>query len=85
MDDESIIDRIHELVDEEDRLHGPGDPLTEEKARRREELEEQLDQCYDLLRQRRARRREGQDPDEAEPRPVEQIETYAGEDAGPPR
>lgn len=79
MDDQAIISRIRELVDTEDRLHGADDPLTEEDAARRERIEAELDQCYDLLRQRRARRRAGEDPDAAEPRPLEQVENYAGE------
>ena len=36
----------------------------------------ELDQCYDLLRQRQARREFGQDPDEAEARPAEIVENY---------
>lgn len=85
MDEEMILSRIRSLVDEEDRLHGPDDPLTPDEARRRDRIEAQLDQCYDLLRLRRARLRQGGDPDEVEPRPIEQIESYVGEDGGPPR
>lgn len=84
MKDETIINRINHLVAEEDALHGPRDPLTERDRQRRAEIEAELDQCYDLLRQRRARRRVGEDPDEAEARSAEQVETYAGEDGGPP-
>ena len=84
MDDRAIIDHIRELVDQEDALHGPGDPLTDDEAERRRRIEEELDQCYDLLRQRRARRRQGEDPDEAEVRPAAQVEGYVGEEGGPP-
>ena len=85
MDDRAIIDHIRQLVDQEDALHGPGDPLTDEEAERRRQIEEELDQCYDLLRQRRARRGAGADPDQAQVRPAEQVEHYVGEDGGPPR
>lgn len=85
MNEEAIAARIRTLVEEEDRLHGPGDPLGPDDARRREEIEAQLDQCYDLLRLRRARRDEGGDPDEVEPRPIDQVESYAGEEGGPAR
>jgi hypothetical protein len=40
------------------------------------ELEAHLDQCWDLLRQRRARRQYGENPDEAEPRPEPEVESY---------
>ena len=85
MDDRAILDHIRELVEEEDSFTGPGDPLDEQEAARRRDIEAELDQCYDLLRQRRARRRQGEDPDSAELRPVEQVEGYVGEDGGPPR
>ena len=70
MDDAEVIRRINELADEEHRLeeaagHGPGTEADQERLR---QLEVALDQCWDLLRQRRARRRAGQDPDEAEAR-----------------
>jgi hypothetical protein len=39
-------------------------------------LQENLDQCWDLLRQRRARRAAGLNPDEAQVRPVETVEHY---------
>ena len=39
-------------------------------------MEEQLDQCWDLLRQRRAKKDYGENPDEAEVRPVSEVEGY---------
>jgi hypothetical protein len=39
-------------------------------------LEEQLDQCWDLLRQRQARRQYGDNPDDAKPRPISEVENY---------
>ena len=47
-------------------------------AQRLKHLEEQLDQCWDLLRQRRAKREFGQDPDAAEPRDIGTVERYEG-------
>ena len=85
MDDRKIIEHIRELVEQEDAMHGAGDPLTDDEAQRRRHIEEELDQCYDLLRQRRARREYGEDPDEAQVRPAAQVEGYVGEDGGPSR
>ena len=51
-------------------------PLTDADQRRLRELEVQLDQCWDLLRQRRARRHAGQDPDAAEARDEGVVEGY---------
>ncbi len=78
MDDE-IFDRINELVDEEHRLEAkasPGAPLTELDEARLRDLEVRLDQCWDLLRQRRARRNAGLDPDVAAVRRPEIVEGY---------
>jgi hypothetical protein len=76
--DEDIIDRIHHLVDEEHQLvnRSPGEPLGDDEEARLRSLEVQLDQCWDLLRQRRARRDAGLDPDEATPRPGDTVEGY---------
>jgi hypothetical protein len=71
--------RIHELVDEErklrDRLQKKEISAEEEHARLRD-LEVQLDQCWDLLRQRRALRETGGDPREAQVRPPDEVEGY---------
>jgi Protein of unknown function (DUF2630) len=75
MDEKDILSRIHELVDEEHRLRESGEH-TDEQRTRITELEAHLDQCWDLLRQRRAKRQYGEDPDEAEPRPEPQVESY---------
>jgi hypothetical protein len=77
--DEDMIQRIDLLIEEEHRLYdksSTGNPLSEEDDRRLRELEVQLDQCWDLLRQRRARRNAGLDPGEAEPRPPGVVEGY---------
>jgi predicted nuclease with TOPRIM domain len=71
--------RIHELVEEErelrDRLQRKEISADEEHARLRA-LEVQLDQCWDLLRQRRALRETGGDPREAKVRPPDEVEGY---------
>ena len=77
--DEDIVQRISRLADEEhalERSHQSGTGLTEEDADRLKEVEVQLDQCWDLLRQRRARRDAGLDPDDAEVRPEGVVEGY---------
>ena len=78
MDDTELIARIGALVDEEHQLErqvadtGPDADATE----RLESLEVALDQCWDLLRQRRARRHAGADPDSAAVRPAGTVEGY---------
>ena len=79
MNDAELITRIGELVDEEHRLEhslaGVNTP-DPEAQRRVAELEVALDQCWDLLRQRRARRHAGSDPDDATVRDVGTVEGY---------
>jgi hypothetical protein len=78
-DDADIIKRIDELVDEEhalERAHGDGKSLTKDEKARLRDLEVQLDQLWDLLRQRRARRAAGLDPDGAETRDASTVEGY---------
>ena len=75
MDEKDLLSRIHALVDEEHQLRESGE-RTEEQRARMNELETQLDQCWDLLRQRRAKRQYGEDPDEAHVRPEQQVEGY---------
>ncbi|WP_113703543.1 DUF2630 family protein [Nonomuraea lactucae] len=79
MRDNEILTRISALVAEEHELRGrlaTGDVTSEEENERVKELEVALDQCWDLLRQRRARRGVGEDPDDAAPRPVSEVEGY---------
>lgn len=75
MDEKDILSRIHALVDEEHQLR-EGSEHTDEQRARMTELEARLDQCWDLLRQRRAKRQYGEDPDEAAARPEPQVENY---------
>jgi hypothetical protein len=78
-DDRDIIRHIDQLVDEEhtlERAHGEGKSLSSAERARLEALEVQLDQLWDLLRQRRARRNAGLDPDGAEARDPSTVEHY---------
>jgi GntR family transcriptional regulator/MocR family aminotransferase len=70
--------RINELIDEEHRLRGGQAPDLDDTGRRRRlaELEVQLDQAWDLLRQRQARREWDQDPERAQERPTRVVENY---------
>jgi hypothetical protein len=72
MADDDLLARISELVAEEHHLSSGG----EGAAARRRELEEQLDQCWDLLRQRQAKREFGDDPSQAHARPISEVEHY---------
>ncbi|MEV5558708.1 DUF2630 family protein [Nonomuraea wenchangensis] len=79
MRDDEILTRISALVDEERQLReklSAGEVTTDDEHNRVKELETALDQCWDLLRQRRARRGAGEDPDEAAVRPAGQVENY---------
>jgi uncharacterized protein DUF2630 len=78
MEDDRIHARIEELVAEEHALYeraGEGG-LNDDEHRRLESLQVGLDQCWDLLRQRRARREAGQDPDGASVRDPQVVENY---------
>ncbi len=80
MDDRDVIERIEGLAHEEHELFGKearGEASTRERARLKE-IEVQLDQLYDLLRQRRARRAAGLDPDAALARDADTVEGYVG-------
>ena len=74
MSDADIHRTITDLVQEEHRLRS-GEVSAEDRERL-SHLEESLDQCWDLLRQRRARREFGQDPDAAQVRDPSTVEHY---------
>ena len=78
MDDVEIVHRISELAAEEHELERPhaGEGLSEEQLGRLRSVEVALDECWDLLRQRRARRAAGQDPGDAALRPEGIVEGY---------
>ena len=73
--DKDIRATIEALVEEEHRLRDSGEHTEEQRARLRQ-IEEDRDQLWDLLRQRRAKRQYDEDPDEAQPRPEPQVESY---------
>jgi hypothetical protein len=76
--DEEILRRIGDLVEEEHRLEAfhEGQERSPEDLEKLRRLEATLDQCWDLLRQRRARRAAGQDPDQSGVRPASVVEGY---------
>ena len=79
MNDAEIVTRVGELTEEEHLLQQAahaGSPLDAEQFERLQSIEVALDQCWDLLRQRRARRDAGADPDEAHVRSAEVVEHY---------
>jgi hypothetical protein len=71
VDDRDLINRITELVAEEQKLQG-----TDHDPARVRELEVTLDQLWDLLRQRRSQEEFGRDPSEAQPRDPKTVEGY---------
>ena len=78
MDDQRVLNRIDELVKEEEHLlHAhEGDGLTKEEHARLEQVKVQLDQAWDFLRQRRSLRQYGFDPEEASRRAPDTVEHY---------
>jgi hypothetical protein len=79
MSDEDVLAGIQQLAAEEHSLferHTAGEPLSENERARLKDLEVRLDQCWDLLRQRRARREFGQDPNATEVRDPSTVEGY---------
>jgi hypothetical protein len=82
MSDESIADRIERLVSEEHQLRGreeqdslAADRLAADQERLRA-VEIELDRCWDLLRQRRALRQAGANPEDAHVRDADTVERY---------
>lgn len=82
MDDQSIANRIENLVAEERKLRrreevdSKNDEQLAEDQRRLQDVEVELDRCWDLLRQRRAREEFGQNPNEAQVRDADTVERY---------
>jgi hypothetical protein len=74
-EDQNVLNHINRLVEEEEQLLGK-DQLADGDESRLAELKVQLDQCWDLLRQRRALREFGKDPDQAKVRPPKIVESY---------
>ena len=78
MDDKEIVKRITELAAEEQELEEAhvGEGLSDDELKRKRDLEITLDEMWDLLRQRRAKRSAGQDPDAAAQRSADTVEGY---------
>jgi len=73
--DQSVLNHINRLVKEEEQLYARNE-LTDDDRGRLTELKVELDQCWDLLRQRRALREFGNDPDKAKLRSAKVVENY---------
>jgi hypothetical protein len=79
MGDNEVLGRIKGLMDEEHELRNrlaAGELTAADEHARIKAVEEALDQCWDLLRQRRAKQDYGNNPDEATVRPVREVEGY---------
>lgn len=78
MDDQQVLDRIDQLVKEEEELlhRHEGEGLDDDEHARLDELRVQLDKAYDYLRQRRSLREAGEDPDDASMRDGGTVEDY---------
>jgi hypothetical protein len=78
MSDAEIVSQIDQLVEQEHSLQRghAQDELSEQERERLRTIEIQLDQCWDLLRRRRARRSAGLDPSEAQVRQADVVEGY---------
>jgi hypothetical protein len=79
MDEKEILGHIDELIKTEHELRAKlaaGELSSDEEHTQLRAAEYALDQCWDLLRQRRARREFGEDPGEAALRPVSEVEGY---------
>ncbi len=75
--DKTVLHHIEELVDEEKKLYARGE-ISDAERDRLSKINVELDRCWDLLRQRRALREYGRNPDEAEVRPARVVENYKG-------
>lgn len=79
MEDTQILATISDLIKTEHSLRqqlASGELSGPEEREQLRSAEAALDQCWDLLRQRRARREFGENPDEAVTRPVSEVENY---------
>jgi hypothetical protein len=79
MDDKEILTTVDDLIKTEHDLRArlaAGELTSEQEHEQLRTVEEQLDQCWDLLRQRRARREFGEDPSGSATRPANEVEDY---------
>jgi len=75
--DKTVLEHIEHLVAEEKKLYAQGE-MTDAERERLATINVELDRCWDLLRQRRALREFGRNPDEADVRPAGIVENYRG-------
>jgi len=75
--DNAVLGHIGQLVEEERKLYAKPD-VTDADRDRLAKIGVELDRCWDLLRQRRALREFGRDPDQAEVRSASVVENYKG-------
>ena len=73
--DATVLDTIQRLVHEEQQLYSHPTPTGADTVRL-EKIQVELDRCWDLLRQRRAKREFGQNPEDASLRPASVVEKY---------
>jgi ribosomal protein L29 len=79
MDDKEILAHIDDLIQTEHKLReqlAAGQLSSTQEREQLKATEDALDQCWDLLRQRRARREFGENPNDADARPVSEVEGY---------
>jgi hypothetical protein len=79
MDDKEILRTVDDLIRTEHDLRArlaAGELTSDQEHEQLRAVEEQLDQCWDLLRQRRARREFGEDPSGSAARPASEVEGY---------
>jgi len=75
MEDNQIFKHIKELTEEEERLYSKGN-LSQKELKHLNQMKVELDQCWDLLRQREGLRDAGKDPNKAKVRPPDIVENY---------
>jgi hypothetical protein len=73
VNDLTLIQQVDELIAEEHALRESSDPAASERLAG---IDQELDRCWDLLRQRRALREFGEDPDLGQARPISEVESY---------
>jgi hypothetical protein len=76
MEDNEVLKHIEKLSLKEESLYAKGNDLTPEELKQLHKMNVELDQCWDFLRQRRALRDAGKNPDKAEVRPPDVVENY---------
>lgn len=78
MTEHDLFERIEQLVhrEQELRTRAVGDGISDDDRQELRTVEERLDQCWDLLRRRRAKAEFGEDPDDEGPRPAGEVESY---------